>query len=289
MGAICVILIWIISMNKKKTFIEKISRYVVVLCCMTLFSLCASGCEEDGLKSLTGDDSSSEAPAQKSDDEKYDDYIHDALEAVKDNAQPTDNTSAAPQIPQTTTDNSGEGQVIYVEKEDSSNVPDEVFVSSQEFDDFDEDEEEPTPTPEVKEPAPDVFDVGRGLVYIDGKYDTSYSANLLKYINDARTGLNYPAFKENSSLGTCANLRSKEITCFLSHFRPDGTKFFSLAPDYYKAEIITIDGADVKSTFDAWLTDPVSRGIIFSEDYGSIGVANYICNGLNCIVVSLGY
>lgn len=275
-------------MSKNNNLFEKICRCVSVLCCMTLFALCITGCEADDLKSLTGDNSASEEPVEKSDEEKYDDYIHNALEAVKDNAQPADNVSETPQIPQTTTDNSGDGQVIYVEREDSSSVPDEVFVSSQEFDDFD-DEEEPTPTPEVKEPAPDTFEVGRGLVYIDGKYDTAYSTDLLNYINDARVGLNYPAFKENASLGICANLRSKEITCFLSHFRPDGSKFFSLAPDYYKAEIITIDGADVKSTFDAWLTDPVSRNIIFSEDYGSIGVANYICNGLNCIVVSLGY
>lgn len=273
---------------------RKAKRCVAVFLCAVFFMLSIAGCE--GAPEAEGGDGAENAASENataaSADDEYDKYIHDALETVKNNSVTTEDAplgGTTPEVPKTSSDNSGDGKVIYVAKEDSEGVPEEVFVSSQEFDDFAEEEPETTPTPDPKTPAPETFEVGRGLVYIDGKYDTAYSANLLKYINDARTGLNYPAYTENVSLGTCANLRAKEITCYLSHYRPDLSKFYSLAPDYYKAEIITIDNSDVKETFDAWLEDPISRGIIFSDDYGSIGVSNYVCNGLNCIVVSIGY
>ena len=279
-------------MNKMQMRGMIFKRNIAVFICVLCFALSLMGCEGKDAEDSDGDSGSLFGKSEdKKEADPYDDYIHNALEAVKDNgASSASDDGAAPRVPTASSDESGDGKVIYVEKEDSENVPEEVFVSSQEFDEFKSaDTATPTPTPDPKTPAPSTFEVGKGQVYIDGKYDTSYASNLLKYINDARTGLNYPAFVENSSLATCANLRAKEITCYLSHYRPDLSKFYSLAPDYYKAEIITIDGANVKDTFDAWLEDPVSRGIIFSDEYGSIGVSNYVCNGLNCIVVSIGY
>lgn len=271
-----------------------IKRIILIFSIISMFAMLLSGCGQEDGTSEDGTNQNTEAASTGSDNQDYQDYIHDALEAVRDSATvDTGNNSVK------TPDNDveGDGNVIYVEKEDPSQAPESVYVSSTEIDDqFEKPEETTSVAPadsssssEEKKVTPATFDVGTGLVYIDGKYDTTYQNNLLTLINDARTGLNYPAMTINESLGICANLRSKEITCFLSHMRPDGSMFYSLAPEYYKAEIITIDGASEKETFNAWLTDPVSRNIIFSKEYTNMNAANYVCNGLNCIVVSFGY
>jgi len=273
---------------------NKARRVVLLTACMIAFTFAFYGCDEKG-----DAENVENAPSENNSEninQDYQDYIHDALAAVRDSATVStgDNTASEP----SGDTDSQDGRIIFVEKSDSPEDTESVFVSSSSADDlvFPEDPAKETegqkdadsPT-DTKETTPATFDVGRGLVYIDGKYDTAYQTNLQTIINDARTGLNYPPFTINTSLGTCANLRAKEITCYLSHMRPDGSMFYSLAPDYYKGEIITIDGATEKETFDAWLEDPVSRSMIFSEDYKNIGVSTYVCNGLNCTVVSFGY
>ncbi len=255
-----------------------------------------TGCtQEDAASEETAeDDGANEADDAQAEEElsDYEAYIRDALSSVANTATITTDTPAVI-LPEDAEDT---GKVVYVERKDSEDIPESVFISSSET---------PAPTPEpmptfdtepatsVTEPeplvTPDVFDVGTGLIYIDGKYDTTYSSDLAKEINEARSGLNYPILMTNSSLTTCANLRAKEITCFLSHMRPDGSMFYSLAPQYYKAELIAIDDAPAKETMLAWMTDPVSKGILFSKNYTTFGVSNYVCNGLNCIVVSFGY
>lgn len=269
---------------------------LIVTILMCAFSLCMYGCGEKESDS-DADDTQKTSGYQSTGDE-YEDYIHEALEAVRDSAKVDTgmgDNSADEIIP-----DSDSGRVIQIERGDSSDTPESVFVSGSDAaigmdngsstdNSSSSSSSSSSSTTEGPKVTPATFDVGTGLVYIDGKYDTAYATKLLTIINDARTGLNYPAMTTNTSLGTCANLRSKEITCFLSHFRPDGSYFTSLAPDYYKAEIITIDGATEQETFDAWMEDPISRGIIFSKEYSSIGAANYVCNGLNCIVVSFGY
>lgn len=267
----------------------------MVIACVSAFTFSFYGCDSKNEETANEGDGTN---TTQNADQDYQDYIHDALAAVRDSATVSggENTTSD-SMPESSNDN---GRIIYVERDDSPNDTESVFVSSSEAEEVvfptdpadetkgQKDADSETASDE-KKTTPATFDVGRGLVYIDGKYDTTYQSNLQTIINDARTGLNYPAFTINSSLGTCANLRAKEITCYLSHMRPDGSMFYSLAPDYYKGEIITIDGASEKETFDAWLSDPVSRSMIFSEDYSNIGVSTYVCNGLNCTVVSFGY
>ena len=276
--------------NDDGIFLRHSSRLIKIMALSLCLSLSAGGlcgCAQDD--PTAKEDSSDTAPDSEQD---YTDYIHDALEAVNKDAKV--DVGDVPPVPSASTPDSG--KVIYVEKEDSESVPESVFVSSSEAEDSFVDPADETKgqkdadsEPAEKQPTPDDFEVGTGLVYIDGKYDTAYASNLAAEINAARTGLNYDPFTQNTSLGTCANLRAKEITCFLSHYRPDGSTFFSLAPDYYKAELIAIDAATPKETLDAWMSDPISRGILMSKDYTTFGVSNYVCNTLNCIVVSLGY
>lgn len=263
---------------------RKITKLIIVGIYLLAFSIVLSGCGEKEAEEI-----------EKAQD-PYEQYIHEALESVRDNAQVDDSVNTPPEV---TSDNPN-GRVIEFVRDDESEK-EQIYISSDidsSYEDAFEDNSdvgdsntssETGTDPNEKKVTPAVFDVGTGLVYIDGKYDETYRTNLLQTINDARTGLNYPPMTINNSLNTCANLRTKEIACFLSHIRPDGSRFSSLAPDYYKAEIITIDSANPKETLDAWLLDPVSRNLIFTKDFTSIGASNYICNGLNCIVVSFGY
>ena len=267
----------------------KIRHLILISAFSALSAIALFGCGEEDAGEDTG--SGEESSGYQSTGDEYEDYIHEALEAVKDSATVDTGNGETSEIPDTDGEKS-EGRVIQIERQESDEEPESVFVSGTEAADTSDSSSsssDSSSSDETPKTTPDTFEVGTGFVYIDGKYDTTYSKDLLKIIQDARTGLNYPTANENKSLDICANLRAKEITCYLSHYRLDGTPYYSLAPDYYKAEIITIDGATAQETFDAWLEDPISRGIIFSKDYQSIGVSNYVCNGLNCIVVSFGY
>lgn len=261
---------------------SKIKKYIYICLCMLLFTIFLYGCGE---KSDTNAD---DVEKSESSGDPYEDYIHQALEAVRDSAQVADSASDTTSPDSNESEVPSNGRVIQIERGEEKDAPEPVFVSSEVADDSTDTSDSKDDSDE-KKTTPETFEVGTGLVYIDGKYDDAYRTNLLKTINDERAGLNYPEMTVNTSLNTCANLRAKEITSYLSHVRPDGSMFYSLAPDYYKAEIITVDSANPKETFDAWMTDPISRGILLSKEYTSIGASNYICNGLNCIVVSFGY
>lgn len=143
----------------------------------------------------------------------------------------------------------------------------------------------PTPTPPA---TPDEFPVGVCTIYIKGEMDTSYATGIIDRINTIRTEMNYPELIENESLDKCAEMRSREISCYLSHQRPDGSQWNSLAPDYFKAELLAIDGTDEEETVDAWAIYDISKKLLFTTEYTKIGAACFVCNGLNCIVVSFG-
>lgn len=145
----------------------------------------------------------------------------------------------------------------------------------------------PTPTPEPTG-TPDEFPVDVCQVYIKGKDDSGFGSGIITRINEIRAEMNYPEMKENESLTKCAQLRSREIAVIMSHMRPDGSPFSSLAPDYYKAELFAIDKTDEEETVDAWILYPDSRSLIFTTQYTSIGAACFECNGYKCVIVAYG-
>ena len=229
----------------------------------------------------------------------YDEYIHAALDAVSKDG----NTASKDE--QTEAD---KGKVVQLKDSD-----DTVYVSSEEqlledsgiVPDFSatptpvsaeagsEDLQAsaadatptPTPTPTV---TPETFEVGKCCIYVKCEEDAAYGTEVVTAINKARTDLGYPALNENSSLATCANRRTREIYTRLSHIRPNNLPFYSLAPEYFKAEMLAIDTSDSDVTFDAWMMDPVSRALIYTTKYTSVGAYAIKCNGMNCVVVAFG-
>lgn len=137
--------------------------------------------------------------------------------------------------------------------------------------------------------TPDDFQVGTSCIYINGEIDAGYGANLIAALNKVRTDLGYEPLTERVGLDKCADRRTREITSSFSHIRPNGQPFYSVAPDYFKAEMLAIDNAKPEETIDAWIRDPISRALVFNTKYTSVGAASFKCNGFYCSVIAFGY
>ena len=278
------------------------NRIIALVLLISLFALTATGC--DAKLPWAADDEENMNTNAPIDDE-YAQYLQEALNSMdKDGSQADsqgvfagDEDGAASgivggdgSIPDKTDDGSDTGRIIFVDQEDSDDLPDSVFVSSSD-DLFKNDTADAvdTPVPEEDKTTPEDFEVGTSQVYIRGELNSGYSDGLIGTINKIRIDMGYPPFTINTGLTKCANMRSREITTFLSHYRLDGSLWYSLAPKYYKAELLAIDNVPELETVEAWITDPNSRNLIFTRDYTSIGASCFDCNTLHCCVIALGY
>lgn len=286
-------------MKDKKYNHKLIYASLVLLLVVMSFGL--YGCKGSAQKSTGSVKKVEKAPVNvgvKSDD--YSDYIKDSIDSVK-----------GPETTYTPTPTVDNSRVVDVEVDDipprelyvssSENLPEDSgytpsFESEERITDPEsesgedsEDEEEEELSEAGYKITPDEFDVGKCCIYINGENDEQYGADIITALNKARTDLGYPAYEEKKGLDTCADRRTREIACFLSHMRPNALPFYSLAPEYFKAEMLAIDGAEPEETIDAWIRDPNSRSLVFSEKFTSVGAACFKCNTLNCVVVALGY
>lgn len=237
-----------------------------------------------------------EAPINVGSSDDYSDYINDSIKSVTNNTTPTpepkvEDTQSVDVILDDLPDKS-----LYVSssdslKEDSGVTPDfSVPEEPVEEENGESDEETEEAEGEAESNVtPDEFEVGKCCIYINGAIDDQYGADIITALNKARTDLGYTPLTEKNGLDVCANRRTREIATFLSHKRPDGTPFYSLAPMYFKAEMLAIDGAKPEETVEAWIRDPYSRNLVFTEKFTSVGAACFKCNTLNCVVVALGY
>ena len=293
----------------KSTILNKIT--ILFITCVML--ACLSGCNKTDEEDALGADM--EKTSDENEDE-YSKYIREAMQSVSpDVITPTpaggkDDGSSANEQTVLVTPPSGDS--IYVSAseqlpEDSGVTPDfassgsESSSGSSDADSADSSSSSSSSSDSSggssgsesstgpAELTPDTFDVGTCCIYINGEDDSSYGSDIITAINKARTDLGYTALNEKTGLDTCANRRTREIASYLSHMRPNATPFYSLAPQYFKAEMLAIDGADASETVDAWIRDPVSRSLIFTNKYSSIGASCFKCNTLNCVVVAFGY
>lgn len=287
-----------------KMNITKVCVFILMLV-LSANVLCA--CSGDGKKGNNTGVRGNSSPAASTSKQSQDDfnaYIKNALENVKQNSVSTD-TAAEPE------DN---GQVIFVNTEEDDDA--QVYVSASDelsdripltsdSEDIDDDEEVPDmalePETDVLENdstgeateddglTPDDFPVGTSCIYIRGETDAGYAKKLIEALNKARTDLGFEPLTEKTGLDKCADRRTREITCFLSHTRPNGQYFTSVAPQYFRAEMLAIDNATEEETIDAWIADPVSRELLFNTTYTSVGASSFKCNGYISSVVAFGY
>lgn len=139
------------------------------------------------------------------------------------------------------------------------------------------------------EPAPNLFPVGQCQVEVQGIYQVKLAKDLLKEINSRRKDYGIGQLKQNTSLLACADSRCKEQTYFIGHFRPDGSAFTSVAPDYVQGECIAVEHRTVKDIMEAWFAVNGSRYQIMNPDYTQCGISIYDINGTYYIAAEFSY
>ena len=283
---------------KKTQMRNKGLVYILILCLFASFAM--AGCDDEdkdaasGTEDLTG--------TTDADREGYDNYIRSVLDGVNDPAQSVKTDRTGTDTP-AKSDTSG-GNSIQIDK----TAPDDTYISSMDSTDTDgydpfatpipgyEDSPTPTidpnasptptPTPYI---TPEEFDVGVCCIYINGESDSAYGTELITAINKARTDLGYKPLITNKSLSTCADRRTREIAASFNHTRPNGTAFYSVAPEHFKAEMLIKNNQKADEAVDAMIkNDPISRNLIFTTKYQSIGASSFKCNGMKYSVVSFG-
>lgn len=274
--------------------------FIASILILILSGVILAGCNAEGDNAAAGNNGVKATGSSAN--ETYEDYIHAALDAVNNDPNAPVEEAAPAEEP---------GRIVHVKDTDDSvyvsaveNLPEEsgvvpnfgantftgengeTFPGSPDAADSNE-SLTPTPTP-TPTGTPDTFDVGVCCIYIKCEDDSGYGSEVVTAINKARTDLGYPELKENTGLATCANRRTREVASYLSHTRPNKEPFYSLAPEYFKAEMLGIGRSKSDATFDAWMTDPESRDLIFTTQYGSIGAHCIKVNDFYCVVVAFG-
>ncbi len=158
----------------------------------------------------------------------------------------------------------------------------------------------PTPTPEAddaekeKDPnttgngTPIVFSVGDATYVALGSFDAAMKGEILTQINAYRTRGNLQPLEANMSLEFCADTRSREATACFNHTRPNGSMWYTVAPAYYKAELLAKDYGNAKDTVDAWMSTATGRQYLLDPNLLSIGISVFKHDGRNYIVAGLG-
>ena len=273
---------------------------VLLLCIISMFFLPACDSETGTDENVAGSDAESESDDKEKD--PYDEYIRSALETVNqdkktdDGATPTSAPASITGVP-TVTPVITPADDFAVSSMESPDDYADVFSTPtpapSETDEVSPSPTEdpnatpmPTPTPYI---TPDEFDVGKCCIYINGESDSAFGTEVITAINKARTDLGYKPLVTNKGLGTCADRRTREIAANFDHTRPNGLQFYSLAPEHFKAEMLLMSLQKAEDTVDAMIkNDPISRGLIFTEKYQSIGASSFKCNGTRFTVVSFG-
>ncbi|MCR5830949.1 MAG: hypothetical protein K6G67_02265 [Lachnospiraceae bacterium] len=265
---------------------KKVVSLVCVLCVIASFTMSAcEGTEDSNAPAETGTDTAPQS--------EYDKYIKDTITSLDDNgATPTPAISPNDRV--VTTDRT---------------APPAPSISSMENPDMDDNviptktpypTATPTADPSQTEDAakdmepegpltPEEFPTDTCCIYINGESDSAYGTEIVTAINKARKDLGYTEFTNNKGLATCGDRRTREIAANYSHTRPNGQPFYSVAPEYFKAEMLIIDNQKAEDTVDAIIKkDPISRNLIFTNKYTAIGASSFKCNGMKYTVVAFG-
>lgn len=136
--------------------------------------------------------------------------------------------------------------------------------------------------------TPYVFDVSDCTVIAFGEFDKAMSESIFAAINTYRLNGHLKPIQRNQSLDFCADCRAKEASYSFSHIRMNGTYWFTVAPAYYKAELMATDYATAQATVDGWMQTATGRQYLLSEDLMSIGISVYKVDDRNFIIAALG-
>lgn len=259
-----------------------------LICIMIVSCLVLPGC--DGKTEDGQDPEGSSAESQNPPKDDYEDYVRSAIESVNDDQKPT--TTPVPATPAPVSSIADDIDDMFVSSAENQDETEYPFRDKGSADASPSPTEDPnaTPTPEpTPYITPEEFDVGKCCIYINGESDSAFGTEIITAINKARTDLGYKPLISNKSLSTCADRRTRELAANYSHTRPNGLPFYSLAPEHFKAEMLCINNQKAEEVVDIMIKrDPISRGLIFTEKYQSIGASCFKCNGVKYAVVAFG-
>ena len=95
--------------------------------------------------------------------------------------------------------------------------------------------------------------------------------------------------ERNTSLLACADIRCKEQSYFVGHFRPNGLPWNSVSYDYAQGECIAVDYRTAADVVEAWLSVNDTRIQLMNPDYTKIGTSVYNIDGTLYIAAIFGY
>ena len=288
---------------------------ILILCMTLVFGCTLTGCDDTAADAADNADAAEGEETEPKESDAYEEYIRSALEGVNGDRPAADVSPTGEGAPGENSENA----VLKETKDVATDrtAPTSLDVSSMESPDVVTDplsegstdpfgSTTPTPTEDLSpsptedpnatptpEPTPYItpeeFDVGKCCIYINGESDSGLDTEVVTAINKVRKDLGYKELVNNKSLATCADRRTRETVARFDHVRPNGQMFYSLAPEHFKAEMIVRSRSKGEEIVDQLIkNDPVSRNLIFTEKYQSVGASSFKCNGDQYTVVSFG-
>ncbi|MCR5672890.1 MAG: hypothetical protein K6F87_04145 [Lachnospiraceae bacterium] len=276
---------------------------LLILACVML-AVPMTGCDSTGAEGTDGSGAPENGETAASD---YDNYIQNALANVDKTNTPGDAAQENDATPSNTVsvqmDRTAPDDDVLVSSMESPYTDDPFYPTDDGYDvvtpvptetvtPTPTEDPNATPTPEpTPYITPDEFEVGRCCVYIRGESDSAFGTEIVTEMNKVRKDLGYDELIKNKSLSTCADRRTRETVALYAHARPNGEQFFSLAPEHFKAEMLITSNEKEKAEdiVDGLIKgDPISKYLIYTTKYKSVGASSFKVGGMHYTVVAFG-
>lgn len=273
-------------------------RLITYLTVIAMASVVFSGCNQDGETPAEGTEAQAEGEdaTPTPEEQALADAVNDALnnDSASENSGNTDQPQALPREDVAGTPLGDKSPIAITRIE-----PTQPTVTGTDNFDADgitingtvtSDPEDEEKDPHEHEKTPNLFPVDMCQVEINGVYDSPMSRDIITQINAARVDYGIGELTRNTSLLACADVRCKEQTYFIGHFRPNGTSWTTVAPNGEAlGECVAVDYRTAEDTVTAWLSVNDTRVQLMNPEYTSVGVSVYKINGTYFIAAEFGY
>ena len=130
-----------------------------------------------------------------------------------------------------------------------------------------------------------------GLPYADDDYYRLYpleTRNAVYLINLNREEAGLPPVQSADILEDAALIRAGEAAEMFSHSRPDGSPYYTAAPENIYGEILSAGHESAEDAVAAWMQSEVHRTCLLEPSYSRIGVMLHEHDGEIYWAVELG-
>lgn len=262
------------------------SRLLILILMLAFSTASLSGCNNENPDNQT--ENADEAPEDNADDDNQDNPNEDSP-----NQENPDTPSQTPMpvadkspvaISRINPDNPVYPNVSGAPADPSTVTPTAPGEEEQNEEDLKKQED-----PHYHEPTPNLFPIDFCQVEVNGVYDSDFAKSLVEAINAARVDYMIGTVERNTSLLACADIRCKEQSYFVGHFRPNGLPWNSVSYDYAQGECIAVDYRTAADVVEAWLSVNDTRIQLMNPDYTKIGTSVYNIDGTLYIAAIFGY